>query len=98
MQYNFDHNLPALDLYSFSDIYTLGLGSLKAFLGGLPFSLTLMTILMAHELGHYFACLYYGLDASLPYFLPVPMPMTGTMGAFIRIRSPISNRRALFDV
>jgi len=98
MQYNFDHNLPVLDIDHLSEIYSLGLGSLRALAGGLPFSLTLMTILMAHELGHYFACVYYGLDATLPYFLPVPMPMTGTMGAFIRIRSPIQNKRILFDV
>lgn len=98
MQYNFDHNLPVLDLDQFGEIYTFGLSSFSAFLGGLPFSLTLMTILTAHELGHYFACLYYGLDATLPYFLPIPMPMTGTMGAFIRIRSAIYNRRVLFDV
>ncbi len=59
--------------------------------------LTLMTILLAHELGHYFACRYYGVDASLPYFLPAPTPI-GTLGAFIRIRSPIYTRRALFDI
>jgi membrane-associated protease RseP (regulator of RpoE activity) len=63
----------------------------------LAFSLTLMTILLAHELGHYFACRYYGVDASLPYFLPAPTPI-GTLGAFIRIRSPIYTRRALFDI
>jgi membrane-associated protease RseP (regulator of RpoE activity) len=66
-------------------------------LDGLAFSLTLMTILLAHELGHYFACRYYGIDASLPYFLPFPSPI-GTWGAFIRIRSPIYTRQALFDV
>jgi len=65
---------------------------------GLAFSITLMTILLAHELGHYFACRYYGIDASLPYFLPFPLPPIGTMGAFIRIRSPIYTRQALFDV
>lgn len=64
---------------------------------GLAFSLTLVTILLSHELGHYFACRYYGIDASLPYFLPAPTPI-GTLGAFIRIRSPIYTRRALFDV
>ena len=61
------------------------------------FRITLMTILLAHELGHYFACRYYGIDASLPYFLPFPSPI-GTLGAFIRIRSPIYTRQALFDV
>jgi membrane-associated protease RseP (regulator of RpoE activity) len=66
-------------------------------LDGLAFSITLMTILLAHELGHYFACRYYGIDASLPYFLPFPSPI-GTLGAFIRIRSPIFTRQALFDV
>jgi membrane-associated protease RseP (regulator of RpoE activity) len=64
---------------------------------GLAFSITLMTILLAHELGHYFACRYYGIDASLPYFLPFPSPI-GTIGAFIRIRSPIYTKQALFDV
>jgi membrane-associated protease RseP (regulator of RpoE activity) len=64
---------------------------------GLPFSLTLLTILMAHEMGHYLACVYYRIDASLPYFLPAPT-LIGTLGAFIRIRSAIGTRRELFDV
>ena len=66
-------------------------------LTGIPFSFTLLTILLAHELGHYFACCYYGIDVSFPYFLPAPS-FFGTFGAFIRIRSPITTRRALFDV
>lgn len=66
-------------------------------LGGLSFSLTLMLILLAHEMGHYLTCLRYGIDASLPYFLPAPT-LIGTLGAFIRIRSPIFTKRALFDV
>jgi membrane-associated protease RseP (regulator of RpoE activity) len=66
-------------------------------LTGLPFSFTLLGILLAHELGHFFACRYYGISASYPYFIPAPT-IIGTMGAFIRIRSPIYNRRALFDV
>lgn len=64
---------------------------------GLPFSLTLMTILLAHELGHYLACRRYGVSASLPYFIPGP-PLIGTFGAFIRIHSPIYSKRALFDI
>ncbi|HUS07316.1 MAG TPA: site-2 protease family protein [Bryobacteraceae bacterium] len=64
---------------------------------GLPFSLTLLLILLAHEMGHYLTCLYYGIDASLPYFLPAPT-LIGTLGAFIRIRSAIWTRRQLFDV
>lgn len=92
----FENNRP-LDL----DQYFNVIGVLQArpilLLDGLAFSLTLMTILLAHELGHYFACRYYGIDASLPYFLPAPSPI-GTLGAFIRIRSPIYTLRALFDV
>jgi membrane-associated protease RseP (regulator of RpoE activity) len=64
---------------------------------GIPFSFTLLTILLAHELGHYFACKFYGIDVSYPYFIPAPT-LFGTFGAFIRIRSPITTRRALFDV
>jgi len=66
-------------------------------LTGLPFAFTLMGILLAHELGHFFACRYYRIPASYPYFIPAPT-LIGTLGAFIRIRSPIINRKALFDV
>ena len=64
---------------------------------GLPYSVTLLGILLAHEMGHYLACRYYGIDASLPYFLGVPT-IIGTFGAFIRIRSPIPTKKQLFDV
>jgi membrane-associated protease RseP (regulator of RpoE activity) len=64
---------------------------------GLPFSLTLITILLAHEFGHFIAARYYGVDASLPFFIPFPT-LIGTMGAVIRIRSPILSKRALFDI
>lgn len=64
---------------------------------GVPFSFTLLVILMAHELGHFFACRIYGIDASYPYFIPAPT-LFGTFGAFIAIRSPITTRKALFDV
>src|ERR1700735_3510495 len=64
---------------------------------GIPFSFTLLTILLAHELGHYFACKIYAIDVSYPYFIPAPT-LIGTFGAFIRIRSPITTRRALFDI
>jgi membrane-associated protease RseP (regulator of RpoE activity) len=69
----------------------------RAWVGGLAFSLTLLAILLAHEMGHYLACMRYGLDASLPYFMPFPS-LIGTLGAFIRIRSPIYSRRVLFDI
>lgn len=66
-------------------------------LTGLPFSFSIMTILLAHEMGHYLTCRYYGINASLPYFIPAPT-IVGTMGAFIRIRSPIHHRSALLEV
>ena len=66
-------------------------------LDGLPFSLTLLAILMAHEMGHYCAARYYGVDATLPFFLPAPT-LIGTLGAFIRIRSAILSKRILFDI
>jgi membrane-associated protease RseP (regulator of RpoE activity) len=56
-----------------------------------------MAILGAHELGHFLACRFYGVDATWPHFLPSPF-LFGTFGAFIRIRSPIPSRRALFDI
>jgi membrane-associated protease RseP (regulator of RpoE activity) len=66
-------------------------------LQGLPFSLTLLTILLAHELGHYLAARYYQVNATLPFFLPAPT-LIGTLGAFIRIRSVIPTKRILFDI
>jgi len=98
MQYNFSHNRPFFDIEQLTQIFTLGLQSPKLFATGLPFSLTLLTILLAHELGHYIACVYYGVEATLPYFLPSPMPVTGTFGAFIRIHSAIYSKRTLFDI
>ncbi len=64
---------------------------------GLRFSLPVLLILLCHELGHYLACRRYGLPATLPYFLPLPVAL-GTLGAFIRIRAPIRSRRQLLDV
>jgi membrane-associated protease RseP (regulator of RpoE activity) len=98
MQYNFSHNLPFFDIDNDLNIFTVGLRSPALFFAGLPFSRTLLTILMAHELGHYLACVYYDVDATLPFFLPAPTPFTGTLGAFIRIRSAIYSKRVLFDI
>jgi hypothetical protein len=68
-------------------------------LGGLWYSLSLLAILGAHEMGHYLACVHYKINASLPFFLPVPPPfIAGTMGAFIKIRAPIRTKRQLFDI
>lgn len=64
---------------------------------GLAFSLTALTILFAHEMGHYVACRRYGISSTLPYFLPVPFNF-GTFGAFIKIKTPIQSKRQLFDV
>lgn len=65
---------------------------------GLWYSVPVLLILGAHEFGHYFACVYYRVNASLPYFLPLPFPPSGTLGAVIRIRQPIPGKRALFDI
>jgi len=67
---------------------------------GLPYSLSLLGILLSHEFGHYFACQWHGMQASLPYVLPgIPIPPApGTFGAVIRVRSRFPHRAALFDV
>jgi membrane-associated protease RseP (regulator of RpoE activity) len=65
---------------------------------GLWYSLTVLAILGCHELGHYFACRYYDVDASRPYFIPAPFILTGTFGAVIRIREPIPAKHMLFDI
>jgi membrane-associated protease RseP (regulator of RpoE activity) len=65
---------------------------------GLPFSFTFLAILLAHELGHYFTCRHYGINCTLPFFIPLPISIAGTLGAFIRIKSPFQHKRALFDV
>lgn len=69
-------------------------------LAGVPYALALMTILLAHELGHYLLARLHDVDATLPYFIPAPPVIffIGTLGAFIRMRSLPRDRRALFDV
>lgn len=96
LQYEFDHNLNFLDsswltpwIWTLSDWHRLLLG--------VPFSLCLLGILTAHEMGHYVLCLKRKVYATWPFFIPFPS-LIGTMGAFIRIRSPIRNRRDLFDI
>ena len=97
---NFLHSLPA---------FTLGSEMMPLFhpqwiwqqparlLGGIPFSVALMAILLAHEMGHFYFCEKYNVNATLPFFIPAPT-LIGTMGAFIRIKSPIRSRRELFDI
>jgi membrane-associated protease RseP (regulator of RpoE activity) len=65
---------------------------------GWPFALSLMTILTGHELGHYFAGRYYGVPVSLPFFIPMPVPPLGTMGAFIVMKGRTVNRRQMLTV
>lgn len=67
-------------------------------LHGWPFALTLLGILTAHEFGHYFAARYHRLSVTLPYFIPFPLPPIGTLGAFIRLKEPVPDRRKLFDI
>ena len=74
-------------------------GFLHAWSTGLPFSVSVIAILLSHELGHYVMARRYQLDVSLPYFIPVPIPsFIGTMGAFIRLRTIVSDRRQLLDI
>jgi membrane-associated protease RseP (regulator of RpoE activity) len=65
---------------------------------GLWYSLTILAILGCHEMGHYVMSLRYDVEATRPYFLPAPLPLTGTLGAFIRLRSRIPSKIALFDI
>ena len=69
-------------------------------IGGLSFSLSLLFILLCHEMGHYIACRIYKVDATLPFFIPTPplIGPAGTFGAFIKIMSPMPSRKAVFDI
>lgn len=68
---------------------------------GILYSLSIISILLAHEMGHYLMCRKYGIGATLPFFIPFPIPQLnpfGTLGAVIKMRGRIPNRRALFDI
>jgi membrane-associated protease RseP (regulator of RpoE activity) len=65
---------------------------------GLTYALLILTFLTAHEFGHYIAARIHGVDATLPFYIPMPLILFGTMGAVIKTRSPIPNRRVLFDI
>jgi len=67
------------------------------FTGGIAYSIVIILILLGHEMGHYFMSRRYGIRATLPFFLPFPLPPFGTLGAVIRMEGPIPSRRALFD-
>jgi membrane-associated protease RseP (regulator of RpoE activity) len=100
MEFNFQHDQPAFSLSDddgpFFPVRWM-LAEPSRLLLGMPFASTLMLILLAHEMGHYLCCRYYGVNATLPFFIPAPT-LIGTLGAFIRIRSPIRSRAALFDI
>jgi membrane-associated protease RseP (regulator of RpoE activity) len=97
LELNYARGRPAFDLERSFNPFSAVWGHPERLLAGIPFSLTLLAILMAHEMGHYLTCRYYGIAASYPYFIPAPT-IIGTMGAFIRIREPIVSRKALFDI
>lgn len=90
-----------LFLFLLTVLTTLWAGFLNSggsWVGAAGYSISILAILGVHEMGHYLACRYYGVDASLPYFLPMPFLLTGTLGAFIRIREQIPGKRELFDI
>lgn len=68
-----------------------------AWLWGFSYSFSLLAILLVHEMGHFAACRFHGIEATLPFFIPAPT-LIGTFGAFIKIKSPFSSKKALFDV
>jgi hypothetical protein len=82
--------LPLSLFYYCVDLFKYSLTHEAALAGGIAFSVSLLAILFSHEMGHYLACRYYGVDATLPFFIPAPpVFLAGTLGAFIKIRSPI---------
>jgi membrane-associated protease RseP (regulator of RpoE activity) len=100
MQFNFLHNLPPFTAGNeYLPFFPVGwaLSHPSRLVLGIPFSATLLAILLAHEMGHYLLCRYYGVHATLPFFIPAPT-LIGTLGAVIRIKAPIRSRAALFDI
>jgi membrane-associated protease RseP (regulator of RpoE activity) len=104
MEFNFLNNLTPFAVANNDYISWLPLFPVKwvweqpsRLLLGIPFSATLLGILFSHEMGHYLFCRYYGVRATLPFFIPAPT-MIGTLGAVIRIKAPIRTRAALFDI
>ena len=97
MQFNFVNHLAVFGFDDLSSFLTSVAHQPSLLVHGLPFSLTLMFILLAHEMGHYLYARHYHVYATLPFFIPFPS-LFGTLGAFIRIKSPIPSRDALFDI
>jgi membrane-associated protease RseP (regulator of RpoE activity) len=91
--------LPQYYLATVAALMVHALSNPPVLLQGVLFSASLLAILATHEAGHYIACRRYGVDATLPFFLPAPpLFLAGTFGAFIKIKAPIPSRRALFDI
>ena len=88
------------ELSSAGDIFAVLFDPEYLLMGGLTFALPLLLILGTHELGHYFTSRRYGIDATLPYFIPIPpfISPIGTFGALISMKEPISNKKALIDI
>ncbi len=76
----------------------IDLANPRWYISGLPFAAALLAILLAHELAHYFVARRYNSPVSLPYFVPMPVSILGTMGAVILQRAPMRDRKALFDI
>lgn len=86
-----DGNTSMFVINSYQDLLNLAIS-------GLPFAVSLLLILGAHEFGHYLVGRYHNVRVTLPYFIPFPMSLLGTLGAFINIQEPPKNRRVLFDI
>ena len=98
--FHFIFSLPSLYIQLLFETIQKLLADYKTLKYGLSFSVSLLAILTAHEAGHYVACRLYRVDATLPYFIPLPplIGPAGTLGAFIKIVSPMPSRRATFDI
>ena len=91
--------LPLSYFSSISELLSYAFYHPQLIVSGVTFSASLLAILFSHEMGHYLACRYYNVNATPPYFIPAPpLFLAGTFGAFIKIRSAIPTRRALFDI
>jgi len=91
--------VPQYYIRTVSELLSLAFANPQILEQGVIFSVMLLAILTAHEMGHYVACRRYNVSATLPFFIPAPpLFLAGTFGAFIKIRSPIPSRRALFDI
>ena len=97
LEFNFQHSVAQFSAGDGLFPVRWALAHPSRLLDGIPFSAALLIILLSHEMGHYLLCGYYGVRATLPFFIPAPT-LIGTLGAVIRIKAPIRSRRALFDI